>query len=151
MKVMENKVPEVPTGTKGAGKSILIVDDDPESRWLLEHLLTSEGYEVQTAEHAEGAMILLYTVRPDAVLMDIRLPGMDGLQLTRLIQMTSARKIPILAVSAGDKEFAVQEAYEAGCDGYIAKPVDLQTFATTVGGYLDQTAAQKIRRAPAAR
>lgn len=136
MNVMENNA--APTGTRGAGKSILIVDDDSDTRWLLGQLLASEGYEVRTAEYAEAAMMLLYTFRPDVVLMDIRLPGMDGLELTRLIQLTACKKIPILAVSAGENEFSVQEAYEAGCDGYIAKPVDLRTFAATVGQYLER-------------
>jgi two-component system cell cycle response regulator DivK len=137
---IENDTPapdsDVLTGTKGAGKTILIVDDDADTRWLLGHLLKSAGYEVQTADYAEKAMILLYTLRPDAVLMDIRLPGMDGLQLTRLIQLTSSKKVPIVAVSAGENEFSVQAAYEAGCDGYIAKPVNMRTFAATVGQYL---------------
>jgi two-component system cell cycle response regulator DivK len=121
---------------KGAGKSILIVDDDADTRWLLQQLLAGEGYEVQTAEYAEAAMMLLYTFRPDVVLMDVRLPGMDGLELTRLIQLTSSRKVPIVAVSGGDNEFSIQDAYEAGCDGYIAKPVNSRTFAATVGQYL---------------
>ncbi len=141
MNVLNHPAPapltDVATGTKGAGKSILIVDDDADTRWLLGQLLASEGYEIQTAEYAEAAMILLYTFTPDAVLMDVRLPGMDGLELTRLIQLTACKKVPILAVSAGDNEFSVQDAYEAGCNGYIAKPVDLRTFAATVGQYLD--------------
>jgi len=126
-----------PATAKGSGKSILIVDDDPESRWLLEHLMVSQGYEVRSTDFAEGAMRLLFNFTPDVVLMDIRLPGMNGLQLTRIIRLTSPAKVPIVAVSAGDAEFAVQEAYEAGCDGYIAKPVDAQTFAATVGGYIE--------------
>jgi CheY-like chemotaxis protein len=130
--VMEN-----PATAKGSGKSILIVDDDPESRWLLEHLMVSEGHEVRSADYAEGAMRVLYNFTPDVVLMDVRLPGMNGLQLTRLIRLTSHERVPIVAVSAGDAKFAVQEAYEAGCDGYIAKPVNARTFAATVGGYIE--------------
>ncbi len=118
-------------------KSILIVDDDPDTCFLLEDLLASAGYEVQTAKYAEGAMTLLYDYRPDVVLMDLRLPDMDGLELTRLIRLTAAKNVPIVAVSAGGRDFAVQEAYEAGCDGYIAKPVDNRTFAATVGQYLN--------------
>jgi len=134
---IENQtVIENPAAAKGSGKSILIVDDDPESRWLLEHLMVSEGYEVRSADYAEGAMRLLFNFTPDVVLMDVRLPGMNGLQLTRLIRLTSPEKVAIVAVSAGDARFAVQEAYEAGCDGYIAKPVNAQTFAATVGGYI---------------
>jgi two-component system cell cycle response regulator DivK len=127
MKVMDN-----------VGKSILIVDDDSDTCWLLETLLTSAGYQVETAKYAEGAMKLLYNHSPDLVLMDLRLPDMDGLELTRLIRLTTSRNVPIVAVSSGDRAFAAQEAYEAGCDGYIAKPVDNSTFAATVGQYLDQ-------------
>jgi CheY-like chemotaxis protein len=118
------------------GKSVLIVDDDSDTRWLLTHLLVKAGYEVQTAESAEGAMRVLFSFAPDAVLMDVRLPGMNGLELVRLIKLTTPKKVPILAVSAGNGEFAIQEAYEAGCDGYIAKPVDNNTFVVTVGQYL---------------
>jgi CheY-like chemotaxis protein len=138
MKVMENTavLTEKLPALKGTGKSILIVDDDADTRWLLGELLTSEGYAVEMAESAESAMMLLYNFRPDAVLMDVRLPGMDGLQLTGLIQLTSSRKVPIVAVSGGDNEYSVQDAYEAGCDGYIAKPVNPETFAASVGQYL---------------
>jgi two-component system, cell cycle response regulator DivK len=134
-------LPDVPKGTKGAGKRILIVDDDADTRWLLGHLLISEGFEVQMAEYAEGAMMVLYNFSPDGVLMDVRLPGMDGLQLTRLIRLTRSKNVPIVAVSAGDTAFSIQEAYEAGCDGYISKPVDADTFASTVRQYLDSHAA----------
>jgi CheY-like chemotaxis protein len=141
MKVMEKTtaLTESLPAPKGMGKSILIVDDDADTRWLLGELLASEGYAVRAAESAETAMMLLYNFRPDAVLMDVRLPGMDGLQLTGLIQLTASKKVPIVAVSGGNDEFSVQDAYEAGCDGYIAKPVDPQTFAASVGQYLDRS------------
>ena len=115
------------------------MDDDSDTLRLLEFLMASEGYVVQTAEGAEAAMALLYSFTPDAVLMDIRLPGMDGLQLTRLLKLTGkAKRVPILAVSASDTAVTIEEAYEAGCDGYITKPVDSHTFASTVRQYLDR-------------
>jgi two-component system cell cycle response regulator DivK len=126
----------LPLAAKTPGKCILIVDDDADTRWLLEHLMANEGYEVKTAEYAEEAIMLLYNFTPDAVLMDVRLPGMDGLQLTRLLKLTRNKRVPILAVSSGNTEHAVQEAYEAGCDGFIAKPVEAGTFASTVDKYL---------------
>jgi two-component system, cell cycle response regulator DivK len=132
-------IPSLRTRAKCTGKSVLIVDDDSDTLRLLEFLMAREGYVVETADGAEGAMALLYSFTPDAVLMDIRLPGMDGLQLSRLIKLTGkANKIPILAVSASDTATTMQEAYEAGCDGYITKPVDTSTFASTVGEYLDR-------------
>jgi CheY-like chemotaxis protein len=132
-------IPSVRTQVKCTGESILIVDDDSDTLRLLEFLMAREGYAVQTANGAEDAMTLLYSFTPDAVLMDIRLPGMDGLQLTRLIKLTgTTKKIPILAVSASDTALTIQEAYDAGCDGYITKPVDANTFASTVRQYLDR-------------
>jgi CheY-like chemotaxis protein len=129
---------DVSSTTQSSGKGILIVDDDPEASWLLAHLLAEEGYEVQTAKSAADAMKVLYNFTPDGVLMDVRLPGMNGLQLARLIKLSTSKDVPILAVSAGNGEFSVQEAYEAGCDGYFAKPVDNLTFAAAVGQYLER-------------
>jgi CheY-like chemotaxis protein len=126
-------------GPKSTGKTILIVDDDSDTLRLLEFLMSSEGYVVQTADGAESAMALLYSFTPDALLLDIRLPGMNGLQLTRLMKLTGkTQKVPILAVSSRDTALAIQEAYDAGFDGYITKPVDTNTFASTVGQYLDR-------------
>jgi CheY-like chemotaxis protein len=119
-------------------KNILIVDDHPDTLRLLKFLMDEEGHAVQTADGAENALTLLYSFTPDVVLMDIRLPGMDGLELTRLIKLArGAKNVPVVAVSAGDTAVAIQEAYEAGCDGYITKPVDSRTFASNVRQYLD--------------
>lgn len=132
-------IPGLRTGVKFTGKSLLIVDDDPDTLQLLEFLMDNEGYTVQTANGAESAMALLYSFTPDAVLMDIRLPGLDGLTLTRLIRSTGkAKRIPIFVVSGTFTKVSVQEAYDAGCDGYITKPVDVGTFASTVSKYLDR-------------
>jgi CheY-like chemotaxis protein len=89
-----------PSAIDSLGKNVLIVDDDPDTSWLLADLLVTAGYEVQTAESAEGAMRALYSFTPDAVLMDVRLPGMNGLKLVRLIKLTTPKKVPIIAVSA---------------------------------------------------
>jgi two-component system cell cycle response regulator DivK len=121
-------------------KNILIVDDSPDTLRLLEFLMADEGHVVQTADGAESALALLYSFTPDVVLMDIRLPGMDGLELTRLIKLArGAKNVPVVAVSAGDTAVAIEKAYEAGCDGYITKPVDTRTFAENVRQYLDLT------------
>jgi two-component system phosphate regulon response regulator OmpR len=98
MKVMEHAAAP---GTKGTAKNILIVDDDSDTRWLLGELLASEGYAVQAAESAEAAMMLLYTFRPDAVLMDVRLPGMDGLQLTRSHPVNNVQEGPYFGCDRG--------------------------------------------------
>jgi CheY-like chemotaxis protein len=125
-------------GVQSIGKSILIVDDDPDALRLLEYLMAMEGYAVSTADGSAAAIELLNSYTPDAMLMDIRLPGVNGLQLTRLMKLTAkTEKVPILAVSTRNTPLAIQEAYDAGCDGYITKPVDPMTFASTVGQYLE--------------
>jgi CheY-like chemotaxis protein len=105
--------------------SVLVVDDNPQNLKLLEVLLQSEGYEVWTAVDAEQALKLLEDRLPAVVLMDLQLPGMDGLELTRrLKQDARTRAIVVIAVTAyamkGDRE----RALAAGCDEYVAKPID---------------------------
>jgi CheY-like chemotaxis protein len=139
--VIDNKPADAPDSDllsriQPLGKGILIVDDDPEASWLLGHLLAEGGYDVQTAKSAADAMKVLYSFTPHGVLMDVRLPGMNGLELTRLIKRFTSKDLPVLAVSAGNGDFSIQEAYEAGCDGYFTKPVDNLTFAAAVGQYL---------------
>jgi CheY-like chemotaxis protein len=123
-----------------AGQYILIVEDNLDVLRLLTSLMAEEGYEILPADTAERARTLLEFFTADAVLMDIGLPGgMDGLELTRLIKSTRvAKSIPVIAVSAADTAIAIQQAYEAGCDGYITKPVDIRTFAANIRQYLDR-------------
>lgn len=121
--------------------AILVVDDNLDNRELTQILLESEGFEVRLAEDAEQAVQSLETARPDLVLMDIQLPGIDGLELTRRI-----RKNPdwagliIVALSAYAMAADKAKARLAGCDGYITKPIDTRTLAESVRGYLNAQA-----------
>jgi two-component system cell cycle response regulator DivK len=104
---------------------ILIVDDNEMNRRLLEYILTQSGYRVRTAEDAASAVLAIEQARPRLVLMDLQLPGKSGLDLTReLKQDPRTREIAIVAVTAyamsGDRE----KALAAGCEDYVAKPVD---------------------------
>jgi CheY-like chemotaxis protein len=104
---------------------ILVVDDHATNRKLVTDLLQFEGYEVFQAADADEAETVIRAVRPELILMDIALPGRDGLVLTRQLKADLATThIPIVALTAyamvGDK----QKAIEAGCDGYITKPID---------------------------
>jgi two-component system, cell cycle response regulator DivK len=95
--------------------------------------MTAAGYAVHTACGAAEALAHLHSFTPDAVLMDIRLPGMNGLALTRLIKLTRGPKqASVVAVSASQTAYMIQAAYDAGCDGYITKPIDPRTFAGEV-------------------
>jgi CheY-like chemotaxis protein len=121
-----------------AGEPILIVDDNPLNLKIVRILLTVEGYEVRTAADAAEALAILAGVRPCLILMDLQLPGMDGLELTRRLKADPAtRSIPVLALTAYAMKGDAQRALAAGCDGYIAKPIDTRTLPDVVASYLD--------------
>jgi two-component system cell cycle response regulator DivK len=119
-------------------ESILIVDDNLDNLELTQILLEGEGFEVRLAEDAQTALKTLQTYRPKLILMDIQLPGMDGLELTRRLRQEPAlREVIILALSAYAMKGDEDNARLAGCDGYITKPIDTRSFAGTVRGYLE--------------
>lgn len=120
-----------------SGVSILIVDDNLINLKLISVLLAIEGYDVHTATNANEALKLLNNLIPTIILMDIQLPGMDGLQLTKQLRLSPQyQETIILAVSAyamkGDKE----KALKAGCDGYITKPIDTKVLPQLIVEYL---------------
>lgn len=118
---------------------ILVVDDNPVNLKLASDVLESEGYEVARAIDAESARRILAQRKPALILMDIALPGMDGLTLTRLIKDDDAlRDIPVVAMTAFAMKGDEQRALDAGCDGYIAKPIDVRSFARTVASHLQK-------------
>src|SRR5438034_7798629 len=120
-------------------KRILIVDDEQAVCWALQRALTGEGYAVSVAASAEEAFALAAQARPDAIFLDVRLPGMDGLTaLARLRELT--HDAPVIVVTAfGNLDTAVR-AVEGGAFDYLAKPFDL-------GQALD-AAARALRRRP---
>lgn len=122
-----------------AGESVLIVDDTPVNLKLTRILLVNEGYKVLTAPNAEDALELLRSCHPDLVLADIQLPGIDGLELTRRIKSNeNTRDITVVALTAFAMKGDEQKAIEAGCDGYITKPIDTRALGARIRGYLDQ-------------
>jgi CheY-like chemotaxis protein len=120
-----------------AGQPILIVDDNPVNLKLARVTLAVEGYDVRTAADAEEAMALLRTFHPRLILMDLQLPGMDGLTLTRRLKDDAAmRDIVILALTAYAMKGDEQKALDAGCDGYITKPIDTRMLPVLVARHL---------------
>jgi CheY-like chemotaxis protein len=119
------------------GERILAVDDNPANLKLIEFLLKGEGYEIRTARDAEQALQLLPEFRPRLILMDLQLPGMSGLELTRRLKASPATKdVRILALTAFAMKGDEQRALDAGCDGYVAKPIDVETLPALISGYL---------------
>ncbi len=118
-------------------REILVVEDNRQNYELVEFLLEDAGYAVRRAADAPELRRELAGGLPDLVLMDIHLPGVDGLSLVSEIRvLPGAEALPIIAVTAhamrGDRE----RFLAAGCDGYISKPIDIATFTGEVAGYL---------------
>jgi CheY-like chemotaxis protein len=115
---------------------VLIVDDNPFNVKLAHRLLVSEGFDVRTAATPDAALDIISSWAPRLILMDLHLPGMDGLALTRRLRADSAAHgsviIAFSAASSGDE----QRARDAGCDGFITKPIDTRQFGAHVRSFL---------------
>lgn len=119
-------------------KRILVVEDHPINVKLV-RLLLQVTYEVHTAADAEEAMRLLEGFHPDLILMDVQLPGMDGLELTRRLKADPRmRDIVIVALTAYAMKGDEDKALAAGCSGYITKPLDTKTFTEQIAAYLGE-------------
>jgi len=119
------------------GDKILIVDDNAVNLKLAKVLLMKEGHEIKTAGDAEEALKILKDYNPRLILMDIQLPGMDGLTLTRQLKADSATAgIRIVALTAYAMKGDDEKAKAAGCDGYITKPFDTLAFPGMIADYL---------------
>jgi two-component system cell cycle response regulator DivK len=126
---------------------VLIVEDNPANMALTAFLLQSAGHSVLRATDAEAGLKLARDEQPDLILMDIQLPGMDGLQATVLLKKDGAtRAIPVIALTALAMKGDEERIRAAGCDGYIAKPMGYQEFLATIAAQL----ALKLTSAAAA-
>jgi len=122
--------------TKG---TILYVEDNPDNRLLVKRILLAEDYSLLEAIDGKDALNVLRTARPDLILMDINMPDMDGYTLTAKIKsLPGFERIPILALTAnvmrGDKE----RTLEAGCDGYIQKPLDIDQLTREIEKFISR-------------
>ncbi len=120
-----------------AGESVLIVDDTPLNLKLLSVLLIARGYVVKTATSAEDALVVLATFQPALMLLDLRLPGMSGIELAQGLRADSAYdRTMLVAVTASAMVGDDAEALAAGFDSYVTKPVDTRMFPTHVAELL---------------
>ncbi len=129
--------PAAPAAAGSQGNLILIVEDNPINLRLVAGLLKTHGYRVIESATGEEALDALKFVRPDLILMDIQLPGMDGLQVARTLRQDPERRgIPIVALTAHAMKGDEERAREAGCVGYIPKPIDILSFPRQIAAYL---------------
>jgi two-component system cell cycle response regulator DivK len=116
---------------------ILIVEDNPTNMRLAIFLLESAGYAVLSATDAEAGMALARDEQPNLILMDIQLAGIDGLEATVLLKRSDAtRAIPVIALTALAMKGDEERIRAAGCDGYIAKPLQYREFLATIATQL---------------
>ena len=116
---------------------VLVVDDNPVNLKLACEVLSFEGFEVLSAVDAVQALCVLEASVPDLILMDIALPGVDGLTLTRQLKQDPRwRAVPVVALTASAMKGDAERAFSAGCEGYIRKPIDTRAFADQVRRYL---------------
>lgn len=112
---------------------VLIVDDNLMNLELVSYMLTADGFEVSSVNDAKAALEIIPDCRPDLILMDVQLPGMDGLELTRHLKAHApTSNIVIVAFTAYAMKGDEAKMLAAGCDGYISKPINVGTFVTQV-------------------
>lgn len=117
--------------------TILYVEDNSDNRMLIRRVLTAEGYTIHEAQNAREALEVLKTLHPDLILMDINMPDMDGYTLTAHIRaLPNLGLIPIVALTANVMRGDRERSLEAGCDGYIQKPVDIDTLTQQIERFL---------------
>ena len=120
--------------------TVLIIEDNRANMTLATFLLESAGHKVLSATDAEAGLALARAELPDLILVDIQLPGMDGLEATTLLKQDAAtRAIPVIALTALAMKGDEERILAAGCDGYIAKPIRYQEFLAAVSGQLVRT------------
>jgi two-component system, cell cycle response regulator DivK len=113
--------------------TVLIIEDNPANMTLATFLLQSAGHTVLSATDAEAGLTIAWREQPDLILMDIQLPGMDGLEATTLLKRDEAtRAIPVIALTALAMKGDEERIRAAGCDGYIAKPIRYQEFLEVI-------------------
>ncbi|MET0384083.1 MAG: response regulator [Burkholderiaceae bacterium] len=116
---------------------VLIVDDNPINLELTTFILRSDGFVVNVSADARQAIESVARCRPDLILMDIQMPEVDGLELTRRLKADpSTTDIPVIALTAYAMKGDEKKMLAAGCNGYLSKPIDVVTFAATVRGFL---------------
>lgn len=123
--------------------TVLLIEDNEKNRYLATFLLEDQGYKVVHAPDGPSGIAVAQTLRPDLIVLDIQLPEMDGYAVARALrEIAPLRGVPIIAVTSyamvGDRE----KALSAGCNGYIEKPINPETFAAEIARFVPPATAQ---------
>lgn len=118
-------------------RRILVIEDQEDNRRILRDVLTAAGYELIEAEDGEGGLAAAAAHRPDLILMDIQLPGLDGYEATRRLKADPVlRAIPVIAVTSYALSGDDERARAAGCDAYVTKPFSPRNLLAIVRGFV---------------
>lgn len=120
-----------------ANATILYVEDNPANRLLVNRVLAADGYTVLEAANAQQAFDVIEKESPDLILMDINMPDIDGYTLTgQLKALPKIKEVPIIALTANVMKGDRERTLEAGCDGYLQKPIDVDTLSAQIADFL---------------
>ena len=123
------------------GRRVLVVDDDSQNAYLVRFILEKRGYEVAVVHDGEAAVDAVTTFGPDLVLMDMLLPKMSGQEATRRIKRSpDSASLPVVALTAFSMKGDRERILDSGCDGYMSKPIDPDTFVEDMERYLQSGA-----------
>ncbi len=123
--------------------NILLIEDEPASRKLATLVLASGGHQVVDTKSAEEAINAVHQSHPHIILLDLALPGMDGFALARQLKDDpTTRQIPIVAITSYPEKFPREEAFRAGCDAYIVKPIDTRALSGQIEAVADKATQQ---------
>jgi two-component system cell cycle response regulator DivK len=121
------------------GTLVLVIEDNPKDSKLVGEVLRAKGYEIAHAATAEAGIELARSRKPDLVLMDVMLPGMDGREATKILKADAqTRHIPIIALTASAMKGEREKLLASGFDGYMPKPIDIKEVPKVVESYVSR-------------
>jgi CheY-like chemotaxis protein len=127
-----------------SGERVLVLDDNPANLKLMCFVLTAKGYDIRACADPTDALAAIPTFRPALILLDLQLPGIDGLDIARQLKADPATSaIPIVAVTAFAMKGDEERALGAGCDGYVTKPIDTRGLPAIVAEHLRRAEADR--------
>ena len=127
---------------------ILLVDDNETNRYMIGSILKRAGFEVATAADGESGLSAAATGRPDLILMDVQMPGIDGFEATRRLKAgAETRQVPVIALSAHEAQDKAEEISDSGCDAYLTKPLDIPRLLAEIERLLGVAACARSETA----
>ena len=129
-----------------SGYTVLIVEDNPNNRMIMRDMMEVQGHQTLEAVDGPAGLAMAVQHKPDLILMDVQLPGMDGYEVTRRLKAQDDTKgIPIIAVTSFAMKGEEDRAREAGCDAYLSKPIDIHKLVETVKRFLNAKDAKDAK------